>query len=501
MHLPILLSILLVTLLPEDASASPQPPQPTLSAPAETRPVQSDRPREAHGRPNSVPATALSTARVTSPARVWRRGAAVSVQVNVNEEGNNIPGDAANEPSIAVDLNNNRRQAIGWRQFNSLDSDFTQAGWGFTDDAGQTWTAGILDPGVARTGPVLDVDTEGNFYYSNRFPVGSGFSAEVFRSSNGGASWDTGVFAQGGAWHWMTVDRSEGLGNGHVYLSWIENSGCCGPGSFTRSTDGGESFESSISVPGEPKWGTAAVGPAGEVYVVGVGDASDSQVVSKSTTLRDPALPPAFDSTVPVDLGGFTSFIGGPNPTGLLGKIWIAVDTGSGPRSGWVYILANVHPPGSDPFDIHFVRSEDGGATWSEPVRINDDPPGNNAWQWFGALAVAPNGRLDAIWNDARDDLGGFDSALYYSYSKDGGVTWSANEAISPTFDPHLGWPQETSIGDSYDMVSENDVIHVAYAATFNGEQDIYYLRLPAPDPIFTDGFESGDTTAWSSDP
>ncbi len=30
-------------------------------------------------------------------------------------------------------------------------------------------------------------------------------------------------------------------------------------------------------------------------------------------------------------------------------------------------------------------------------------------------------------------------------------------------------------------MISDNDGAGVAYAATFNGEQDVYFLRIPAP--------------------
>ena len=58
------------------------------------------------------------------------------MQVNVNAFGNNIAGDAANEPSIAVDPTDPLRIAIGWRQFDNVASDFRQAGWAFTADGG-----------------------------------------------------------------------------------------------------------------------------------------------------------------------------------------------------------------------------------------------------------------------------------------------------------------------------------------------------------------------------
>ena len=46
---------------------------------------------------------------------IVERDGYVSVQVNVDELGNNIPGDAANEPSVAVDPTAPGRIVIGWR--------------------------------------------------------------------------------------------------------------------------------------------------------------------------------------------------------------------------------------------------------------------------------------------------------------------------------------------------------------------------------------------------
>jgi hypothetical protein len=434
--------------------------------------------------------------RITSPARRWSRNGRVSVQVNVDAEGNNIVGDAANEPSIAVDPTNPSRMAIGWRQFDTVTNNFRQAGWGFTADGGQTWTfPGVLDPGVFRSDPILDFDSDGNFYY-NSLGTAGGFCTDVFKSLDGGQSWGLGVFAFGGDKAWMGVDRSGLLGDGHIYGTWNSFFGCSGSGEFNRSTDGGTSFETPVDIPQAPVWGTIAVGPLGETYVTG--NIGSQFAVAKSTTARDPGLPVTFDFVSTVDLGGTASSGTGPNPGGLLGQAWVAAAPGLGPGDGTVYVLSSVNPPGADPLDVHFARSTDGGLTWSSPVRVNDDLAGNNAWQWFGTMSVAPDGRIDVIWNDTRNDPGGFDSELFYAFSQDGGLTWSANEAVSPPFDPHLGWPNQSKLGDYYDMVSDLAGAHLAYAATFNGEQDVYYLRL-VDAFVFQDGFESGDTSAWSA--
>jgi len=67
---------------------------------------------------------------------------------------------------------------------------------------------------------------------------------------------------------------------------------------------------------------------------------------------------------------------------------------------------------------------------------------------------------------------------LYYSYSIDEGDTWSDNEAISPSFDPTIGYPQQSKMGDYFDMKSDNDGAHLAWANTINGGQDVYYSHI-----------------------
>src|SRR5881396_3600396 len=102
----------------------------------------------------------------TSPRMVSPHGVFISYQANVDANGNNIVGDAANECSISVDPTNTSRMAIGWRQFNSVLSNFRQGGWGYTTDAGTTWTfPGVLENNVFRSDPVLGSDEAGNFFY------------------------------------------------------------------------------------------------------------------------------------------------------------------------------------------------------------------------------------------------------------------------------------------------------------------------------------------------
>jgi hypothetical protein len=109
---------------------------------------------------------------------------------------------------------------------------------------------------------------------------------------------------------------------------------------------------------------------------------------------------------------------------------------------------------------------------------VNDDPINHNKWHWFGTLSVAPNGRLDSVWLDTRNAANNTDSQLFYSFSTDGGDTWSPNVAVSASFNPFLGYPNQAKMGDYITIVSDNTGGNVAYAATFNSEEDIYYVRV-----------------------
>lgn len=440
----------------------------------------------------------LARARL-STGPVWHRGRHQSVQVNVDAQGNNIVGDSASDPSIAIDPNDPGRMAIAFRQVDSIAVDLRQAGYGFSTDGGASWTVpGPLEPGVFRTNPVLSFDSAGNFYYLSEQRPGGSWRSDLFKSTDGGATWGPAVPAFGGNVASMAVDRSGGVGDSHVYTTWYGLFGCCGTDIFSRSTDGGASFESPVTVPFSPRFGSVSVGPNGEVVVIGQDASPPTFAFARSTSAQDSGQPVTFSSSSQVDFGGLLAFGSGPNPNGHHGQVWLEVSSAPGPRFGEIYALCSVDPPGPDPMEVHFVRSTDDGATWSAPMRIHRDPAGNGAWQWNGTLSAAPNGRLDAVWNDTRDDPGGFVSEIYHSFSLDGGRQWSTGEAVSPPFDPHLGLPPVNNIGRRHGLLSRDDAVHLAYTATFNGEQDVYYLRIEARG-LFLDGFESGDTSAWTS--
>jgi hypothetical protein len=424
-----------------------------------------------------------------SQRRVVSQGPFTSYQVNVNTNGQNISNDAANEPSIAVNPLNPQQIVIGWRQFDNIASDFRQAGLAWSDDGGQTWhNAGPLEPGVFRSDPVLAADADGTFFYQSlsvRSAGGPGiedddFSVEQWRSVDGGQTWFDKTDAVGGDKSWYAIDTGSDENRGNLYAAWNLAGNNHYPNSFNYSVDNGMSWSSPVQIPKSPIFGTVAVGFDGEVYVAGIygeSNLSDFQLIRSNNPLS--TLFPDFNQVTGLNLGGSLS-IGGINPVGLLGQVWVATDRSDRHTRGRLYVAASVDRFGGDPLDLTFIKSLDGGLTFSNPRLINDDASFVD-WQWFGTMGVAPNGRIDLVWLDTRNFgttvNGKSRSQLYYSYSYDGGVSFAKNQAVSPDFSHNLGYPVQRKMGDYIDIVSDNRGAHVAYTATYTGGQDVYYLH------------------------
>ena len=203
-------------------------------------------PLEKYDNPSAVAAPVLTI----SPALVSQFGPYTSYQVNVDANGNNRVGDAANEPSICVDRHNPNRMSIGWRQFDSVSSNFRQAGFAYTTNGGTRWIApGVLQNNVFRSDPVLNSDTAGRFFYLSLL---QNFFDDLWRSLTGGQSWTAVGPADGGDKQWFTIDNTNSSGHGFQYQSWSTDGNNFGGRQFTRSTNGGSTWMDPINIPNSP---------------------------------------------------------------------------------------------------------------------------------------------------------------------------------------------------------------------------------------------------------
>src|ERR1700730_10398239 len=212
----------------------------------------------------------------TSPRMISHFGVFTSYQVNVDGNGQNIVGDAANECTISVDPTNTSKMAIGWRQFNSVLSNFRQGGWGYTTDGGIHWTfPGVLENNVFRSDPVTNSNETGTFFYLSLLHT---FCENMYRSTNGGQSWtelQADGLAGGGDKEWFTIDKTNGPGHGFQYQA-SDGADCDNTGvvEFQRSTDGGITWQAPIAIlplNDSPTDGTLDVDTNGNLFIGGEG--------------------------------------------------------------------------------------------------------------------------------------------------------------------------------------------------------------------------------------
>jgi hypothetical protein len=149
----------------------------------------------------------------------------------------------------------------------------------------------------------------------------------------------------------------------------------------------------------------------------------------------------------------------------------IAVDHSSGPRRGWIYVVTNETnnaPAGADP-DIIFHRSTNGGLTWSQGIRVNQDPVNNGKIQFFPAICVDSTGAIDILYYDDRNTTSD-SSDVFMSRSTNGGSNWYDFEVSDKTFKPK---PIVTSkLGDFIGIASARNKLFPVWMANYTGTDD-----------------------------
>lgn len=142
-----------------------------------------------------------------------------------------------------------------------------------------------------------------------------------------------------------------------------------------------------------------------------------------------------------------------------------------------------------------FMRcSGDRGRHWASAHRLNDDPVANGKWQFMPRLSVAPNGRIDAIFYDRRDDPRNGANWVYYTYSTDDGHTFAPNAKVTENGSSieigqryvHAAANGKVEFGSRLGLVSRSDDALAAWADTRNSRpmttaQDVFSAVLTLP--------------------
>ncbi|MDP9005551.1 MAG: glycoside hydrolase [Actinomycetota bacterium] len=133
--------------------------------------------------------------------------------------------------------------------------------------------------------------------------------------------------------------------------------------------------------------------------------------------------------------------------------------------------------------DVFLRRSDDGGATWTEPTRVNDNPVGDGTDQYLPRVAVAPDGRVDVLFYDRRGDPNNVMTETYLATSVDAGTSFTnlpvSSTAFSSDVGPSFGEPYGTDFGSRLGLASDDGGAVGVWTDTRlgsrdNGRQDVF---------------------------
>ncbi|MEP7355914.1 MAG: exo-alpha-sialidase [Anaerolineales bacterium] len=108
-------------------------------------------------------------------------------------------------------------------------------------------------------------------------------------------------------------------------------------------------------------------------------------------------------------------------------------------RAGGLHLMVvrGSLPPATVPLGIYYLRSSDGGQTWTQPELVGSGATG------FPRLAATGNGQVHRLWVQPGSEQ----TVLWHQWSADGGQSWSAAAVIAapPRLEPRLGLASDSS--------------------------------------------------------
>jgi hypothetical protein len=142
------------------------------------------------------------------------------------------------------------------------------------------------------------------------------------------------------------------------------------------------------------------------------------------------------------------------------------------------------HDDRNGDMDIYGITSADGGATWGDVTRINDDPVGNGVHQLYPWVTVDPEGAIHATFYDSRLDP--YPRFLYYIATAAGPnepfqPSYPVSSAPFTAFAPAAGGAANESrgLGHYTGVASSSAGIFAAWADGRGRQSAVYAARIP----------------------
>lgn len=321
----------------------------------------------------------------------------------------------------------------------------------YSFDQGETWQGEVDGAGGPNSGdPAVVISNTGIYYVGY---IHSNYGQGVSYSTDQGQTW-TPVLVKGGGYildkNHLWIDNSPASPyDGYLYNAWTNFQGGSAESEIelARSIDEGQSWENAINISSAVNAGShnqgvnINSGPNGEVYAIwSIYDSwpSDESAIGFARSYDGGA---TFEPATRIisNIRGIRTSETSKNQRVNSFPV-LAVDISGGPYNGTLYaVWANIGVPGINngpDIDIYMIKSTDQGGTWSDPVKVNQDPAGAGAEHYFPWITCDPvSGTLSVIFYDDRN-VGGSQCEVFCAVSNDGGESWEDFKVSDVAFTP-----------------------------------------------------------------
>jgi hypothetical protein len=376
----------------------------------------------------------------------------------------------------------------------------------YSTNGGYTWIQGNLNSPLGVWGdPCVVFDLNGHCYFGHLSnPSSGGYWIDrivVQKSTNKGVSWSSGVGigynppTRNQDKEWLAVDWTNSPFRNNIYVAWTEfdSYGSSNPQDssrilFARSTDGGQTWSAPVRVSDKGgdcidgdntvEGAVPAVGPNGEIYLSWAGPLG--LVFDKST---DGGLTWGIDKVVTSIPGGWDFNV--PGIYRCNGLPITACDISNSPYRGNIYINWSDQRNGTNNTDIFLVKSTDGGNTWSQPIKVNQD--NTQTHQFFTWMTVDPaTGYIYIVYYDRRN-YSDNRTDVYLARSTDGGSTFTEFKISQSPFTP----TSSIFFGDYTGITALNGNVYPIWTRLENSQRSVWIA-------IFRDTIQAQQTSTFS---